>query len=51
MKELSLETIERGLKDSDWRVRTAAMNACAGRDIPLDVIERWLNRLRIIKEG
>ena len=41
-KLLSIETIERWLKDSDWRVRTAAMNACAGRDVPLDIIERGL---------
>lgn len=41
-KEISLDTIERGLKDSDWRVRAAAMNACQGRDVPLDTIERWL---------
>jgi hypothetical protein len=27
-KELSIETIERWLKDEDWRVRAAAMNAC-----------------------
>ena len=39
---LSLDIIERWLKDSDWRVRTAAMNACNGRDIPLDIIERGL---------
>ena len=41
-KELSLETIERGLKDEDWRVRQAAMNACNGKDVPLDIIERGL---------
>ena len=28
MSELSLEIIQQWLKDSDWRVRTAAMNAC-----------------------
>ncbi len=28
---LSLSEIERWLKDGDWRVRQAAMNACAGR--------------------
>ena len=33
---LSVEIIERGLKDGDCYVRTAAMNACKGRaDIPL----------------
>ena len=41
-KLLSIETIERWLKASDWRVRTAAMNACQGRDVPLDIIERGL---------
>ena len=41
-KLLSIETIERWLKDSDWRVRTAAMNAFQGRDVPLETIERWL---------
>ena len=40
--QLKLETIDRGLKDSDWRVRTAAMNACQGRDVPLDIIDRGL---------
>ncbi len=43
VKELPLDVIERWLKDEDWRVREAAMNACQGRkDIPLDVIECWL---------
>jgi len=42
MKELSIETIERGLKDQDWRVRAAAMTACQGKDVPLETIERWL---------
>ena len=41
-KELTLEIIERWLKDSDCYVRTAAMNACQGKDVPLEVIERWL---------
>ena len=41
-EKLSLETIERGLRDNDWRVRAAAMNACQGKDVPLEVIERWL---------
>ena len=41
-KELSIETIERGLKDEDCDVRTAAMNACNGRDVPLETIERGL---------
>ena len=41
-KDVPLEVIERGMKDSDWRVRAAAMNACNGKDVPLEVIERWL---------
>ena len=41
-KELSIETIERGLKDEDCDVRAAAMNACNGKDVPLETIERWL---------
>ena len=35
-RQIPLEVIERGLTDSDWRVRAAAMNACNGRsDIPV----------------
>ncbi|KGN88022.1 hypothetical protein HR08_01150 [Porphyromonas gulae] len=41
-RDIPLEIIEKGLKDSDWRVRQAAMNACQGRDIPLEIIEKWL---------
>ena len=41
-KKLSIEVIEKGLKDSDCDVRAAAMNACAGKDVPLEVIEKWL---------
>ena len=42
-KELSIEVIDRGLKDQDWRVRAAAMNAVQGRsDVPIEVIDRWL---------
>lgn len=41
-KEISLETIERWLKDSNCDVREAAMNACQGKDVPLEIIERWL---------
>lgn len=32
-KIVPLETIERGLKDEDWYVRAAAMNACQGREV------------------
>ena len=32
-KELSIEIIERWLKDSDCDVRQAAMNACNGKDV------------------
>ena len=38
----SLEVIERWLKDEDWRVRAAAMNACQGREVPIEVIEQGL---------
>ena len=42
-RQIPLEVIERGLKDSDYDVRTAAMNACNGRsDIPVEVIELGL---------
>ena len=41
-KMIPLEVIECGLKDSDCDVRSAAMNACQGREVPLDVIERGL---------
>lgn len=35
-RQIPLEVIYRWLTDSDWRVRTAAMNACNGRsDIPV----------------
>ena len=42
-KQIPLETIERGLHDSDWRVRAAAMHACQGKDVPLETIERGLH--------
>ena len=38
----SLNMIQKGLKDEDWRVRAAAMEACQGREIPLDVIQKGL---------
>ena len=41
-KKLSLEVIEKGLKDDDCDVRQAAMNACQGKDVPLEVIEKGL---------
>lgn len=35
-RQIPVEVIERWLTDSDWRIRTAAMNACNGRsDIPV----------------
>jgi len=37
-REVPLEIIEQGLKDSDWRVRNAAMIACQGREVPLEII-------------
>ena len=42
-KTVPAETIEKGLRAPDWRVRQAAMNACAGRsDIPAETIEKGL---------
>jgi len=41
-KQISLETIEKWLKDPDCDVRAAAMNACAGKDVPLETIEKGL---------
>ena len=42
-KMIPVETIEKWLRDTDWRVRNAAMNACQGRtDIPVETIEKWL---------
>ena len=41
-KNLSFEIIEKGLKDSDCDVRSAAMNACQGKDMPLEIIEKGL---------
>ena len=41
-KKLSSKVIERWLKDSDWRVRKAAMLACQGKDVPIEIIERGL---------
>lgn len=38
-KTIPLDVIQTWLKDPDWHVRTAAMNACSGRDVPLDVIQ------------
>ena len=37
-KKLSLEVIEKWLKDDDWRVRQAAMNACQKVGIPIPTI-------------
>ena len=39
---MNLDTIEKALRNSDCDVRVAAMNACAGRNVPLEVIERGL---------
>ena len=35
-RDIPLDVIRQWLADSDWRVRYAAMNACQGRDIPLE---------------
>ena len=42
-KQLSIDIIKQWLSDDDCDVRTAAMNACNGRDIPLDIIKQWLS--------
>ena len=41
-KRITLEIVERWLKDDDWRVRTAATKACTDKDVPLEIIECWL---------
>ena len=38
MKWVTIETIEKALKDSDWRVRAAAMNACKASGISIPSI-------------
>ena len=40
--QISLDVIKKWLKDSDWRVRAAAMNACNGREVPFEIIETGL---------
>lgn len=42
MKELSLDTIKKWLRNEDWRIRAAAMNACQGKDVPFEIIEKGL---------
>ena len=42
-KQLSVNIIKQWLSDDDCDVRTAAMNACQGRDIPLDIIKQGLS--------
>ena len=41
-KELSIATIETWLRDGDCDVRRAALEACKGRDVPLEIIETGL---------
>lgn len=40
LKDVPLEVIERWLKDGDFDVRQAAMNACEKNGIPIPVIRR-----------
>ena len=40
--KISFETIQQWLKDPDFDVRTAAMNACQGREVPLEIIQQGL---------
>ena len=49
-KDVPLEVIERGLKDSDCDVRTAAMNACQKNGIPIPVIRTFEPPLRVYKK-
>lgn len=42
MKELCLDTIKKWLRNEDWRIRAAAMNACQGKDVPFEIIEKGL---------
>ena len=39
---LKIETLEKMMNDPSWRVRTAAMKACEGRDVPIALIEKGL---------
>ena len=41
-REIILEILEAWLKDEDWRVRQAAMNACQGQEVPLELIAEQL---------
>ena len=41
-ERITVEIIERWLKDDDCDVRAAALNACQGRNVPLEIIERGL---------
>lgn len=41
LKDVPLETIEQGLRDSDCDVRAATMNACQEKGIPVPVIRRF----------
>lgn len=36
---VKLEIIEKWLKDSDCDVRQAALNACNGREVPIEIIK------------
>ena len=40
-REVPLEVIQQGLKDSDWHVRSAAMNACQANGIKIPVIRTF----------
>lgn len=48
-KQIPLEVIEQGLKDNDWRVRTAAMNACEKNGVPIPVIRMFEPPERVYK--
>ena len=40
-KDVPLEVIEKWLRDSDWRVRAAAMNACQQNGLPVPLIRTF----------
>ena len=40
-RDVPVEVIEKGLRDSNWRVRTAAMNACQKNNIPVPTIRTF----------
>ena len=48
--KLSIEVIEKGLQDSDWRVRAVVMNACKKVGIPIPTIRTIEPPQRVYKK-